>query len=254
MRSLVGLILAICLVWAIPGEAEASAVIDGRRLNDLMANYYLAPDPATALGWLPKVETQALRRAESIDIVAMFYLQVLRAYPAGAHAFVDAVSAAGGPAVLTAATAVWLSGVTDREALVARLRATGRLSDTEVSRLTGFPVFETATFLPQTAHELDLCWAAYYATGDAVFIEKVARHLPYMLPKDAMVELGRSDEPGVRAIFERALVARAAAWSLVSHARRHERVMSALRTMAVGEEKYNKAVKALFDEVALPGK
>lgn len=254
MRSLVGLILAVCLVWATPGNAESSGPIDGRRLTDLMAGYYLAPDPTAALGWLPRVEPQALQRADAIDIVAMFYLQVLRAYPAGANGFVEAVSSAGGPAVLTAATAVWLSGLAEREALLGRLLATGRLSETEVSRLTGFAPFDTASFMPQTAHELDLCWAAFYATGDTAFIEKVARHLPYMLPKDAMVELGRSNEPGARAVFERALVARAAAWSLVSHARRHEPVMAALRALSVGEEKVNKAVKALFDEVVHPAK
>lgn len=249
MRRMLGLIVAACLVWSAPAGADA---IDGRRLNDLMATYYQTPDPAAALGWLPRVEAQALQRPEAIDIVATFYLHVLRGEPALARGFVESVGASSGPAVLTAATAVWLAGLADRDDLLARLRATGRLSETEVATLTRFPTFNPATFLPESAHELDLCWASFYATGEAVYLEKVARHLPYMLPRDTMMELAKRDEPGLRLIFERALVARAAAWSLVSHAKRHERVMAAMETLALGEDKMHKATKALMDEVMHP--
>jgi hypothetical protein len=256
MRSVVGLILAACLIWATPAGAagSSSGPIDGRRLNDLMSGYYLTPDPKAALAWLPRVEPQVLQRPEAIDLMAMFYIHLLRANPGLAGSLVDAAGGGAGPAVLVAATAVWMSGLPDRADLLGRLRATGRLSETELNRLARFPVFDPVAFAPQSAHELDLSWAAFYATGDATYIEKVARHLPYMVPKDTMMELGKSDDPVARAVFERALVARAAAWSLVSHARRHERVMTALRSLAVGEDKMNKAVQALFDEVVQPAR
>lgn len=251
MRGLLSFVVVVCLAWAVPAAAQP---IDGRRFNDLMSTYYQRPDPAAALGWLPQLESQALQRPEAIDIVATFYLHILRANPTLARGLVASVEHAAGPVALTAATAVWLAGVPDRDSLLARLRAAGRLSESEVARLAGFATFDSASFQPEGAHELDLCWASFYATGESLWLEKVARHLPYMLPRDAMEELARRDDPAARQIFERALVARAAAWSLVSHARRHERVKAAMLSLAEGPDKMHKAVRALVDDVLQAGR
>lgn len=246
MCRLLGLLLAVCLVWAGPAGAET---IDGRRLNDLLSGYYRSPDPAAALRWLPQVDPAALQRREAVDIVATFYLHLLRSDPALGRPFVDGLREAPAPAVLAAATAVWLAGLPDRAALLEHLRDTGRLSDAEAAKLTRFPAFDPASFVPVTAHELDLCWVAFYATGDERYVAKVAGHLPYMLPRDEMVALGKRDEPALRQVFERAMVARAAAWSLVSHAQFHPRVLAALQTLAQGQDRMHKAVKALLEDV-----
>lgn len=251
MRGLLSLVVVVCLAWAVPAAAQP---IDGRRFNDLMSTYYQHPDPAVALGWLRRLESQALQRPDAIDIVATFYLHILRAHPAQASGLVAAVENASGPVALTAATAVWLAGVPGRDALLGQLRAAGRLSESEVARLTGFATFDATAFQPESAHDLDLCWASFYATGEPMWLEKVARHLPYMLPRDAMEELARRNDPAARQIFERALVARAAAWSLVSHARRHERVKAAMLSLAEGPDKMHKAMRALVDDVLQAGR
>lgn len=104
--------------------------------------------------------------------------------------------------------------------------------------------FQQYLLLAGTTH-LECLWASFYATGrreplrailglaahwaefapqlpDAVeFLADIARPLPAALTADA------ADEPGQRRAA-RAQVARAACWSLLHNARRHERVTAAL--------------------------
>ncbi len=247
-RLLAALALVLGLSW--PGLAAADAA-DGRHLGERVMSYYVSPDPHAAFGWLTTVDPATLERPEGANLIAVFYQHLLQADPGLLPALVAAVSPAETPAptVAVAATAIWMSGVAGREAAVERLAAGGRIPPDRLEVLRGFPVFSKQALVAMSPHHLDLCWVSFFATGDTDYVAKVAAILPALLPPDRMDELAARDDPESGRAFRRALMAGAAAWSLVANARSHPAVRLRLEAIAAGDDQVANAVRALLDHI-----
>ncbi len=235
------------LVWAlaIPAMAEP---LDGREAGRRMMHYYEQPDPRAAIAWLPAMDSAAFANAGAVDIFAAFYLHVVKADPSLAGTLADAALAAPAPAALAAALAIWMADHPEKNALVQRLADAGGLGANGMERLQGIQPFSKDTFAVHSPHDIDILWAAFFATGDTDYVAFVAQFLPYLLSKERMGELARADDDESRKAFELSLLAGTAAGSLSSLAREHPRVQQTLEAMARDWPKpVSSAVAALLE-------
>lgn len=248
MRRLL-ILLTLLLGLAVP--APAAEPIAGKEFGQRLMGYYQHPDPQAAFGWLLALDDAAMAREDAVDLLAVFYLHVLKANPALAASFVDHAVRARPKAALGAALAIWLADLPAKEALVGRLAKTGKIAPDRLAEVKAVAPFVKEELEVVSPHDLDLLWTSFFATGDTDYVRFIAGYLPYLLPKAQVAELIRSDDPAARRAATAALLGGAAAWSLSANARVHAPVQATLAELAaMPDDPIGKAAKALLERQA----
>lgn len=220
------------LLLAFWTEAGAAETLDAKALSAKVQTYYGAPDPAAAFSWLLRAELPEATRDTVQDYFAVFYARILLDNPAAAADLVHRMAAEATPAQAEiAARAVGLWNPPDRDRFLAALDArAGR----PLTRMAPMPDLKTG---PVSDPGLfDLCWASFFATGDRVYVWRLADNLIRVEDQDTArrqiqklnARIKAGDEEA-RAEAVRIALMSALGQSLESHAAAHRRVAQALR-------------------------
>lgn len=175
-----------------------------------LRGYFRAPDPMSA------VESFARRPISgpqsggwdttTVLVMPVFWTMVFDRSPDAAHVLVDAVRGGNTLKIEVVAQALNYSRHPDRQRLMERLVGEHAAGTMEADGV------DWAEFVPSHPVHVDMFWAAFHATGDAVWIERLARLLSGWRPHGALAGLL------VRAKAEPAIQAETLAAVLAMHA------------------------------------
>lgn len=232
MREIRAGLVALVAFWAAPVTAEA---LDAKALSAKVQTYYGAPDAVAAFGWLLQADLPEATRDTVKDYFGVFYGRILMDNPATAAGLVQRMAAEATPAQAEiAARAVGLWNPPDRDRHLATLDArAGR----PLTRMAAMPDLKTG---PVSDPGLfDLCWASFFATGDRVYVWRLADNLIKVEGQDTArkniqklnARIKAGDQEARAEAVQIALMS-ALGQSLESHAAAHRKVAEALRDYA----------------------
>ncbi len=239
------LVLLAALLAAAPPSARAQPAApqdaveaEAQAMADFMERYYRNPQPMEAVNRMVDLDIdtfiQAAREAaeaQGIAILSTFIAHVLHANPDLVPVLAGRLAAARRPQnALVGAHAIVTSGVS-AEAALDMLAEAGLLDAETRAGLAAAPPYPFRAMRPRTHFDIDIFWTSFFATGDRLYVEKVAEALTYW-ESEAMERLPReypalSDQAQAMAIVE-VTMAIVAHGTLTSNARRHPAVLSAL--------------------------
>jgi len=252
--------LVLLTAQAAPAPAEENATkqeID--QYVALVTNYYKRPDPRQALAKFMRIDWDPFllkmdvgRRLNFNKVAATFYSRIVRLNPEQAMSLANQAAAGGMKYhMLVLARSIALSGVEDRQAALQVLQraydgAPGSnpvgdvTTETVFARLGGARPVDDLHRPITVPFDLDMMWAAFYASGDKAFVEKIARLLQGWMPRDQLktrlaylrprAEIQEGPERNeMRAL----LTAQAAAASLRANARSHRPVFEVLDNLSL---------------------
>lgn len=191
-------------------------------------SYWRAPDAGAIIRLFAAEPVGERWRAETVLTLPVFLAQVIDRTPAAGAALVDAVRGGDPVKVEVAAQALNYSHHADRQRLMERLvgeHAAGAMD------LAGADFLDLR---PTHPVHVDMLWAAFFATGETRYVERIAQMLGgWMLEPElqALLAVAAKDE----SVREKALggvLANAALWSLTVNARDIPEVKTALDVYA----------------------
>lgn len=235
-------------------------------------NYYKQPRPAQALalllnldvpaylsavGFTTDAEVAALEEAlagsaerkrevdesHALAVLNAFFAHVLRANEDLAIDFADQVAARDRPPLTLLATMALATAASDRTVdAVQRLFNTGALPSGAAMRMRNIQPFPFRTMRPRTHLDIDLLWACFYASGDPLYIAKIADALAYWqtdmtdnLDLNNFATLPEAEQLRRREALIQAVMALTARETLRTNAANHPAVLGILRRL--GEER-----------------
>lgn len=235
------LLLRALLIFAM---ATHTALAQPVTMDSFIAGYYRSPDPAEAIDRLAALDLDsylptddAARREHGIVLLSTFYAHVLHETPDAASRLIDRTIATEDPEkALVAAVAIARSGMPGSAVALDRLARAGVLSDGVWEGIRAMRPYPFPAMEPRTHPELDVMWMSFFATGDALYVERVAGRLE-ALEEAELAEGEVTAGPGESRLID-AVTAVGAYWSLEANARQDDRVLSILRRIA--EERSDK--------------
>lgn len=191
-----------------------------------MTYQYLSNDPERA----PEMVEALIRsrwhevnpEANALGVLSVFLGRLGAVHPEGLDAWVERAEDLSPETRFVIAYAAWEADPANAEARVTRLART--LNTEDAQALTGFleqAPPDLAAMQPNAGIVLDFWWAAFMADGDTAWVDLVLGVIP--APGVAMEDSGLDDPARLE-------VARGAAWSLISNAGQHPRVLEHLRS------------------------
>lgn len=199
----------------------AGAVKSQEEIGSFLTYYYLDPKPVQSLDYLEPLNT-AYQEAKGLTLADV-------AERGGIRSFYAAIFASSPEAVREIERRLPDLPVDIR---VFVNEAISRCDSAKCERLRGTPFH--APDEPLSPSTLDDHWAAFGATGDRLYVEKIIAALPLL---------------EVRGDVERLLVGGAAKWSLSSNAYQHARVLAICEDAERSAEEPTRSVlKALIEE------
>jgi len=180
-------------------------------------HYYEHPTPERFVA-----EVRALSKLGSLSDpeiaapISVFLGRVMAANPAQVDGWLSQLEDLKGGDRQTILFAANLSGTKEAQAYLAR--------QTDAERYRGKPT-ETRTLEPKDPTVLDMLWADFFATGEAVPVRRIVAALNYAEYAGALDRFATSEKTEKDrndALLE--VVFKAAMWSLESNARQHRRV------------------------------
>lgn len=249
VRTGAAALLAGVLAAAVPASVppavaqDSSAEAEAQAMADFMERYYRNPQPLEAIDRMVDLDVgvfiqaaRAAAEAQGVAILSTFMAHVLHAHPELVPVLAGRLAAVRRPRnALVGAHAIVTAGVPAAPAALDTLASAGLLDDESRRALAGAPDYPFPRMQPQTHFDIDIFWTSFFATGDRLYVEKVAEALTYW-ESDAMERLPReypalTDEAQAMAIIE-VTMAIVAHGTLTSNARRHPAVLSALDALA----------------------
>lgn len=191
-------------------------------------DYWRRPDAAAIIGLFAAEPVTDQWRAETVLTLPVFLAQVLDRAPEAGTLLVDAVRGGDPVKIEVVAQALNYSHLADRVRLMERLVGESAAAGMDLDGA------DFTDFRPTHPVHVDMLWASFFATGDAVFVERIARLLDgWMLEPElqALLAVAAKDE----SVRERALggvLANAALWSLTVNARDIPEIRAALQGFA----------------------
>ncbi|MEO3432539.1 hypothetical protein [Inquilinus sp. CAU 1745] len=224
--------------------ATGAALAQPITMDSFIAGYYRSPDPAEAVDRLAALDfdsylptDDAARREHGIVLLSTFYAHVLHKAPDAADRLIGRTISAEDPEkALVAAIAIARSGMSGSAVALDRLARAGALPDGVWEGIRAMQPYPFPTMDPRTHPELDVMWMSFFATGDALYVERVAGRLAAL--DEAELAAGEvTAVPGENPLID-TVAAVGAYWSLEANARQDDSVLSILRRIA--EERSDK--------------
>jgi hypothetical protein len=230
-------------------------------------SYYLRPSPRRAIGWFAALDLRALSAAgrahgdpHVVDMLAAFYIQVLRHNPEVVEKFAQAAIASGRP--LNMALAYFaIDGAGLPNAAAARraeqtLFAAAPAYRPQMRKIAGRGRMSYLTGAIRLPTDLDIMWACYFASGNPAFLERIAGMLEYWRPPAEAMARGRAIAPRANrrepdAVLEirRLLIAAAAYRFLRNNSRYYPRIAPGLARLAARRsDKVGRVLRRLLAE------
>lgn len=278
--------LAMVAALAVTGLSSPGARAQGTEpatLAVFIENYYKQPRPTQALALLLELdipdylaavgnttdaEVQALEEAlagsaerkrevdesHALAVLNAFYAHVLRANEDLAIEFADQVAARERPTLILLSTMALATAASDRTVdAVQRLFNTGALPSGAAMRMSNIQPFPFRTMTPRTHLDIDLLWACFYASGDPLYIRKIAESLAYWrtdmtdnLDLNNFAALSEDEQRRRREALIQAVMALTARETLRTNAANHPAVLGILSRMA---EERTDTVGAVVDGI-----
>lgn len=232
-------------------DGAAPDTVDAAVLDAFVEDYYLRPDPDRAIDLLagldvPDFLTTDEEPAASLGIAALttFYAHVLHGSPEATLPLARRLALSDLPEnVLIAALSIASAATPDAGAGLDMLEASAVLPASAFAEIRAATPYPFPAMTAQSFLDLDIFWVSFFATGDTVYIEKIADTLVHWDPDDrALIDLAASTEAPDRerlaaqvALIE-TVTALSARWSLTQNGRTHPRVRRALSDIAERRE------------------
>ena len=259
-------VLAVGLALLMTGPVRAQEVqelrIAGPRpdLAPFMETYYQGPNPQGALQWLAQVDLdRSLAQADeaqaphTLALLAAFYAHVIREDDRAAAALPGRLRSPRSPtAGVVGAMAAQIAGTRSSSQAFDGLVAIGAVPPETATAVRSLPVYPYPGMVAQTHLDLDLFWTSFFATGDPVYVEKIAEALTFWrddpalrLPED-FVSLPEGQQ---RLAIIRATMGVEAYASLRDRASRHPTVVATLRGLAARQDRVGHVAQQIVDEL-----
>jgi hypothetical protein len=218
--------VAVVLFVALQGVSSAQAVaqIQDDSFLAFVETYYRDPQPDAALAWMERIAPTMMDevlvvadpQGQRFALVAGFFTHVLRSRPDQIPIWTDRLIAVDQPNLSAiGALAIASTGLDASAPALDRLRQTGTIPDETAIALADVPAYPFPTLQVTGSIDLELMWLSFYATGNTLYVRRVAETMRYAEQGDAGVAL--------------------AAFAYVSLAERvttHPAVLETLRTIA----------------------
>lgn len=214
--------------------------MDSSALETAVIGYFRKPDALGIIALFAAEPVTERWRAQTVLTLPVFLALVMDAQPDGAAKLVDAIRGGDPVKVEMVAQALNYSHHIDRRRLMERLvgeHAAGAM-DPEGAVFT--------EFLPTHPVHVDMLWAAFFATGDVAYVNRIAGLLAGWMPEaqlQPLLAVAARDE----AVAQRAMagvLAGAAQLSLSVNARDLVEVRNALEAFAARQDGLSSAMAA----------
>lgn len=213
---------------------------------------------ADALADLRALDRQQ-RRLHALRLLATFYAHLVHMQPTVAEPLARAAIASDrrDPAMI-GAMALALSGTETGRAAIDTVAATRILEPETIARIRRADTYPFSRLPTETLFDLDVFWVSFFATGDPIYIDKVARGLdPFAtIEGDAAGSGGggpAADPEDAQEVARPAALAIAARWSLMDIAPHHPAVIDALQVIAAArDDRIGAAVASVLTDLGVP--
>lgn len=192
--------------------------------QDWLSHYYEHPTPERFV-----IEVQALSKAGNLSnpkssaLISVFLGRIMAANPTKVDGWLSQLGDLKGGDRQTLLAAASLSGTKDAQTYLDR--------QADAERYRGKPI-DVRILEPESPTILDMLWADFFATGEAIPVRRIAVALNYDKYSGALDRYAKSkktEKDRNDAILE--TVFKAAMWSLESNARQHQRVAGILEQL-----------------------
>lgn len=203
------------------------------RFYQALRGYWRSPDARGFVDLFVSDQTGGDWRAEDVLTVPVFLAHVIDAEPWVGPALVEALRDGGAVKVEMLAQALNYSHTSQRPQLMERLvgEAAAVAMEAEGADFT--------TFVPSHPVHVEMLWASFFATGNALYLDRITHLLAGWLPEaplQALLERAAS-EPAIQQQALDGLLARAAELTLTAQARTASQpVQDALNRKAVAQD------------------
>lgn len=214
--------------------------VQGKPLEAAVVGYFRAPDPAGLVARFAAEPVTDDWRAQTVLTLPVFLALVIDAAPQVAAALVDAVRGGDPVKVEMVAQALNYSHHADRRRLMETLVGEAAAGSMDAAGA------DFKDLAPTHPVHVDMLWAAFFATGDAAYVERVARLLDGWMPEaqlQPLLAVAARDEAAARRAMA-GVLAQAAQWSLAANAREFVEVRTALATAAARRDGLGAALAA----------
>lgn len=216
------LVAALALLFVGLSETPAAAQEDS--FLAFVETYYRNPQPEAALAWMerlaPTMMDEVLMAADPqgqrFALVAGFFAHILRSRPDQIGPLTDRLIARDQPNLsAVGALAIASTGLDAAAPALERLRRAGTIPPETAAALAAAPAYPFPMLQVTGSIDLELMWLSFYATGNPLYVRRVADAIGYAEHGDAGVAL---------AAFAYA--------SLAERVSGHPAVLETLRTLA----------------------
>lgn len=199
----------------------------GKALEDAVMGYFRAPDAVALVALFAAAQVTEQWRAQTVLTLPVFLALMLDGSPDVAAALVSAVKGGDPVKIEVVAQALNYSHHPERRRLMTDLVGDAVASmDADGADFT--------TFEPTHPVHVDMLWAAFFATGNVVYVRRIAQLLGGWMPEPQLQELlplAARDEGTARRAMA-GVLAGAAQWSLDANAHDYPEVQAALAEYA----------------------
>jgi len=233
VRRRVVFILGLLAVLAVSQQSFAqssSPAQQAKHFGDEMLTYFRHPNAGVMVDELVTLPQSNPPKPDLPYILGAFFSQVVNADPMVGDLLVRK-GAAGSPEVKSSIVlALEFSHDPRRVELIRTFAGNDALKKVVPAD------WDIRTFKITYPTHLDMMWACFSATRDSFFVGRIAETLGGWVPDDKFRDLQASakDDPLLRPQFLKAVVAKAAIWSLISNAKNIAEVRVALAKFAAG--------------------
>lgn len=223
MRIWFGAILMVSLVFVSTSFAQAPSD-KGSDFGTHMQSYFRHPDAKAIVDEFFSLPPSEVAETDQFYITGAFFSQLINEDPAVADLLVEKAEGAGEPFKKIVVASLNLSHQPQRLELIHKIGGDDFLkwmgpSNGDLRDLT----------ITHPIH-LDMMWASFFATGDDVYIDRVAEMTEAFVTDDKFRELvaAANKDPHAYDPMLKAAIAKAAVWSLTSNATNYPEVRAAL--------------------------
>ncbi|HLO75147.1 MAG TPA: hypothetical protein VK196_01665 [Magnetospirillum sp.] len=209
-------------------------------LEAAVTGYFRAPDPARLVECFGAAPVTDNWRAQTVLTLPVFLALMIDNAPTAAALLVDAVRGGDAVKIEVVAQALNYSHHPDRRKLMERLVGEAAAGSMDPAGA------DFKTFTPTHPVHVDMLWAAFFATGEPVYVARIAGLLDGWMPESQLQPLlavaARDEDSARRAMA--GVLADAAQWSLAANARDLIEVRTALAAHAARRDGLGAALAA----------
>lgn len=241
------IIFLFVLFVFVPAQAEDAAPSQKESASrDRMQTYYRNPDSKAVIDDLVATNAILQEKGNLPFSIGSFFSHLINADPKVAIALVDKARNAGDGVKKTVAVALVYSNHPKRMDLaqsligkesIDKVPGIGQIPSTGLGQIPSTGLNFKALIVQHPIH-LDMLWSSFFATGDGIYIERIAGVLGDFISVEELRQLGATAEkdPKAKEKMWKGVIAQAAAWSLGANARAYPEVKVALAAYAANNQ------------------